>query len=192
MKTISRWSGSALVAATAFIVAPGHAEAQEDWDGRNVSVEARIGSTFPVGDLADLGGESGLAVTADLLYNFTPNWSAYGGWGFHDFNCDGCPDDLGSSGPHFGGKYLFDWDGDALPWARAGLLLGKASAFQGGAHVVSTRSGGLELGTGIDLRVAERLSITPSAWFNYYSAEMPVDDIDMSYFLLDVGAHYHF
>lgn len=193
MSSTTRWSGLALAATTlAFLALPAQAQQAPEWDGQNLSVEGRLGVTFPVGDLADVGGESGLAFTADLLYNFNPSWSVYGGWGYHDFNCDGCPDDLASSGPHLGAKYLFDWAGDALPWARGGLLLGKARAFQGGADVESSRTSGLELGTGVDLRIAERLSLTPSFWFNYYSADMPVRDIDMSYFLLDVGAHYHF
>lgn len=201
MTARTSWTDAVLAATTAALLAvplavepaQGQTPSQRDrWDGRNLSVEGRLGVTFPVGDLADAGGESGLAFTADALYNFHPNWSVYAGWGFHDFNCDGCPDDLASNGPHLGAKYIVDMRGDALPWARAGLLLGEASAFQDGTDVTSDRTVGLELATGIDYRIGDRISLTPTLWFNYYSAELPVQDLDMSYFLLDLGVHYHF
>lgn len=166
-----------------------HAQAQ---DGRNIALEGRVGTTFPVGDLADVGGESGLAATVDLLINLTPRWSAYAGWGIHDFNCDGCPDDLGSSAGHAGAKYIFDWEGDALPWTRAGLVYGQATALQDDMDVESDRSLGLELASGIDFRINDRISLVPNLSFIYYSADLPVEDYSVTYFLLDLGAHYHF
>lgn len=193
MNRTGRLGGSAVAAALVLAAGAEPASAQRaEWNGQNVSAEGRVGVTFPVGDLSDQGGEPGLAFTGDLFFNFHRQWSAYTGWTFHDFNCDGCPDDLGSSGPHLGAKYLFPRIGDALPWARAGFLFGRADAFQAGQDVQSGRTGGLELAGGVDVRVAQQVNLTSSFWFTYYSADLPIQDIDMAYFLVDVGAHYHF
>lgn len=195
MQRILRTGGVVAAAALALTVAAEPATAQApraQWDGQNVSAEGRVGITFPVGDLSDQGAQSALAFTGDLFFNFDPRWSVYAGWTFHDFNCDGCPDDLASSGPHAGAKYLFSPVAGATPWARGGLLFGRADAFQAGQDVSSSRRIGLELATGVDVPLAEQVSLTSSVWFSYYSANLPIQDIDMAYFLLDVGGQYRF
>lgn len=179
---------AACLALVGLLGAPATAEAQEG----PLSVEGRVGVTFPTGDLADAGGEAGLSFAGDLLYNFTPRWSAYAGWKSDNFNCDGCAGDFSSSGPHAGVKLVFPREGDALPWLSGGLLLAEAEAVQGGAIVKSSRSPALELGIGIDLALQERLALTPAVRYNFYSADLPVSDLTFSYFVLDLGLHYHF
>lgn len=160
----------------------------------NVAVEAKIGTTVPVGDLADQGAESGLALSANLLYNFSPRWTGYFGWDRHSFNCSGCINEIGtSSGPNMGVKYLVDWNGTAAPWLRGGVMFSRLDSFQAGADVESNRSVGLELGTGVDFNLTERVTVAPLAMFNYYNAsDLPVEDYTMSYFIFGLSGHYHF
>ncbi|HUF75012.1 MAG TPA: outer membrane beta-barrel protein [Longimicrobiales bacterium] len=159
---------------------------------RHVALEGRLGATFPTGELSDLGATASHALTLNLLYNFTPRWGGYVGWDFHDFGCDGCPDVIGSEGPRAGVQYTLPWRGAALPWVRAGLLLAKLTAIQGGVEVESGSELGMELGTGVDFRLTPRVSVSPGASFVFYSAGLPGDDLFVPYFLLDLGGRYSF
>jgi hypothetical protein len=159
----------------------------------HVSLEGRLGASLPTGELSDVGATAAPALTLNLLYNFTAAWAGYVGWGFHDFGCDGCPDDLGSAGPHAGAQYTLPWRGRALPWIRAGLVLATLSIFQDGAGVDSGSELGLEIGTGVDFRLTEHVSVSPGASFTFYKTRgLPAEDLFVPYFLLDLGGTYNF
>lgn len=171
---------------------PGVAQLEDDFE-RYIGLEGRAGATLPTGDLKDIDATASLGITLNLLYNLTPQWAGYVGWGFHDFGCDGCPDVLGSTGFRGGAQYTFPWRGSALPWLRGGLVLGTLTVFQAGAEVDSGNELGLELGTGVDFRLTDQVSISPGAAFTFYSAGgLPEEDLYVPYFVVDMGGRYSF
>lgn len=181
-------------AALALLPAPGRAQLDPDEVfERHVAVEGRFGGSLPTGELSDLGATASVAVTLNLLYHITPQWAGYVGWGFHDFGCDGCPDELGSTGPHAGAQYTFPWRGLARPWVRGGFVLATLSAFQNGAEVDSGSELGLEIGTGVEFRLTDQVGLSPGASFVFYSARgLPDGDLYVPYLLLDLGVTYRF
>lgn len=190
MHTITPKSRSnALRAAYALLLAagitslfPGGTEAQISF-----AAEGRAGVTFPQGDLSDAGAESGLALGAELQATFRPNLTAYLGFQRHAFNCDGvCP--LGSSptstGIGAGLKYIFHSPGDAHLWGRGGLIANVLDTDNGS----SDREIGLELGFGVDMPIAPRLSLVPNVGFLTHDAG---SGFTASFVTLGVGIHYH-
>ena len=191
-----RWLPMLLAAATlAWWAAP--ASAQIDFDDeetfeRHVTMEGRLGGTLPMGEISDIGATASHALTLSLLYNVSPRWAGFIGWAFHDFGCDGCPDVMGSQGPQAGVQYTLPWRGRALPWVRGGLLLARLTAFQNGVEVDSGREVGITLGTGVDFRVNERVSVSPAGSFAFYSAGLPAENLFVPYFVVDLGGRYIF
>ena len=164
----------------------------EDAFERHIALEGSLGATLPTGELSDIGATAGYAITLNLLYNVSRGWAGYVGWDFHDFGCDGCPDVIGSQGPHAGVQYTLPWRGNALPWVRGGLLLATLTAFQGGLEVDSGNELGLQVGTGVEFALTDRLSVSPAGTFSFYSAGLPGDDIFVPYVVLDLGGRYSF
>lgn len=188
-RSLTAWLGLIVMAVAPLAAA---AQLEEDFE-RHVSLEGRVGATLPTGDLKDIDATASAALTLNLLYNLTPQWAGYFGWGFHDFGCDGCPDVVRSTGFHGGAQYTFPWRGSALPWARGGLVLGALTLFQAGAEVDSGNELGLEIGTGVDFQVAEHVKLSPGAAFIFYSAGgLPDENLYVPYFVVDVGARYSF
>lgn len=192
-----RSSCSVLLALAALACTSAAATAQiefedEDVFERHIALEGRLGATLPTGEVSDLGATAGYAVTLHLLYNVSPRWAGYVGWDFHDFGCDGCPDVIGSQGPHAGVQYTFPWRGSAVPWVRTGLLLATLTAFQGGVEVDSGNELGVEVGTGVEFQLTDQVSISPAGTFLFYSAGLPGDDLFVPYFVLDLGGRYSF
>jgi hypothetical protein len=173
-----------LLIASALVVAPLSAQS------RNVSLEGRVGTSIPVGDLSDGGAESGLLAEGELIFTPSLNLSVFAGLGMHTFNCEGedeC-EEFSSRGLHGGLKYLFGRSGTATPWLRGGLMLHEA-------EVGETDSGfslGFEGGGGIDLALTPRFSLTPALRYHQYEADFGASSIDMSWVSLALGAHFHF
>lgn len=152
-----------------------------------VSVEPRVGVTFPVGDLSDAGAESGIGIGADLFLNFHPSFSGYLSLNRHGFSCeDDC--ELGgsprSTGVGAGIKFLIPSPADAVMWARGGLV---AHQYRDG-FATGDRSAGFEAGAGIDMLIAARLFLVPSVGLVYHDA---AEGRTASYLTFGVGAHYH-
>ncbi len=169
----------ALLAALS-VLAPAPAQAQ--W-----SIEGRLGATLPTGDLSGTDGlnqTAGLALGADLMYTLSTNFTVYGGVGHHRFTCDGCEADVTTTGLDGGVKLLFGQDNGAMPWVRGGLMLHKpdVDGVSGDWHL------GLDSGVGIDWQATPNLVLVPALRFNTYST----DGADLSYFIIDLGAHFHF
>ena len=151
------------------------------------AVEGRVGVTLPQGDLSDAGAESGLSLGAELQATFRPNLTAYVGLQRHAFNCEGsCP--LGSSptstGIGAGLKYIFHTPGDAHLWGRGGLVANVLDSDAGS----SDREIGFELGVGVDMPIAPRLSLVPNIGFTTHDAG---GGLTASFVTLGVGIHYH-
>lgn len=164
------------VAAALLMAAP--AAAQES----PFSLEARTGVTIPTGDLGD-ATESGLLFAIDGYYSLSPTLSLYGGWAYHGFD-----NDVSASGPRVGLKALFTPPGDAWPWVRGGVTFNQGEL----GDDSSDRAAGLELGAGIDYALSPRVSVTPAARYETFSAEFGATDVTFSYLTLDLGIHLHF
>lgn len=180
MKTHQALSTALVLALAAGL--PSTAEAQASrW-----SVEGRLGSTLPTGDLTDdvLHQTAGLAVGADVMYTMATNLSLYGGVGHHRFNCDGCDTDVTSTGLDAGAKLLFGSDERAQPWVRGGLMLHKPDV----EGVEGDWNAGLDSGVGIDWRATDELVLVPALRYNTYGTE---GDASLSYFTIDLGGHLH-
>lgn len=168
----------------ASMAAPRESVAQESvaqW-----SLEGRVGSAIPVGELTDDPGPSqtaGLSVAGGAMYTFNPSFSVYGEVSGQWFNCDGCATDVKSWGIDGGLKYLLSQQGSALPWIRAGLAYQQVSVENGDGEW----GVGLDTGVGIDWMLSDQFALVPALRFDTYSA----DDFTVSYVTIDLGAHWH-
>ncbi len=170
-----------VLAAFALLHAP-EAEAQM------ISVEGRVGVTYPTGDLSNAGADTGLGIGAELMYTFQRNLTAYAGFNRHAFSCDSdC--DLGNSprstGLGAGLKYVFHAPGDAYAWGRGGIVAHQLADDDGSGP----RNIGFELGGGIDMPIAPRLHLVPHIGFIQHDAG---GGFTASYVNFGVGIHYHF
>lgn len=172
----------AVLVASATIAAP--VAAQQ----RRVSLEGRLGTTIPVGELADRGAESGLLVEGELIYTPSANLSVFGGLGLHAFNCeDEDCEEFSSRGLHAGIKYLFARSGTATPWLRGGLLLHEAESGSEDAGLAA----GIEAGGGIDLALTPRFTLAPAVRYHHYNADFGRTEVGMSWLSFSLGAHFH-
>lgn len=172
----------ALVVALGFVftIMPQGAAAQ--W-----SVEGRLGAAIPVGDLTDdpgLNQTAGLGAAGALMYTFHPSFTAYGEASAQWFTCDGCDTDANNWGIDGGLKYLLVEQGSASPWIRAGVAVQQVSV----GDADGEWGVGLDSGIGIDWLLTDQLALVPAVRFDTYSA----DDLTVSYFTIDLGAHWHF
>ena len=169
-----------LLAAAALLALPSPADAQ-------FSVEARVGSSIPVGDLADdavLSQTAGLSLAAEGMLNFSDRATAYAGFSRHAFNCDGCDTDVSTTGFNGGIKLILGGSGNALPWIRGGLMVHKpeVGAAEGDWEV------GVDTGVGVDWMVRPSLGVVPALRFNSYGS----GDATLTFATIDLGLHYHF
>jgi hypothetical protein len=146
------------------------------------SVEGRVGSAMPSGELTE---ESGLNQTAgptfgaDATYTFNETFAAYGGLTRQRFNCDGCTRDVSTTGFDGGVKLQFGNDGTATPWVRGGLML-----HQPAVDGVSRDWGlGVNSAAGIDWQVDDRISVVPALRLNSYSSGA----MSLTYVMIDAG-----
>lgn len=162
--------------------------AQELEGQTQISVEPRAGVTFPMGDLSDAGAEAGLALGAELMLTFQQNLSAYAGLQRHGFQCESDCDlggSLRSSGLGAGLKYVFPSPPDALIWGRGGVLFHELSSDE----VSGDRNVGFEVSAGMDLPVADRLSLSPHLGVLSHDA---VGGDSATWVNFGIGLHYHF
>lgn len=199
---ISR-STSVFVTLLGAFVFPLAAEAQ--WDPRGVlSLEARGGFASPTEDFGDgdpgLEPEPGLTLGADLMVNLTPQVTAYGGFGWTRFDCEGAlctgDADFTSSGFDAGIKLLLPLGGTVQPWARAGALLHELKFENDEFSATSDRPFGLDSAVGADILLGERAALTPAVRYNRYTAEIdlgPLGSLErtVSFLNLDLGFHFH-
>jgi len=126
-----------------------------------VSGDARVGITFPLGDLAGDQLEAGLSLAANANVHLRPNLRLYTGVNHHSFRCtEGCLQ-LGA-GPRITGlgaglQYRFLSPQEATWWARVG---GVAHRFSSDV-VPGDWNVGLEAGVGIDMPLGDTYQLTP-------------------------------
>lgn len=165
------------------VLAATRAEAQE----RRWSIEGRIGSALPTGDLTDGGMDqtAGMSFAADLMYTLQPNLTIFGGAGHQSFNCDGCDTDVSTTGLDGGMKFLFGSNERAMPWMRAGLMVARPEI----GDAEGDWNAGLDSGVGIDWLVTDQFVLVPAVRYNRYAAN---DNLTLSYVTIDLGGHLHF
>lgn len=170
------------VALSLCVLAPRTAQGQESrW-----SVEGRLGSAIPTGDLTNgaLNQTAGMSLSADLMYTVDTNLTVFGGFGHQSFDCDGCNADVSTTGLDGGIKYLFGAERKAMPWMRAGLMVHRPEF----AESEGDWNPGLDSGVGIDWALSDQFTLVPALRYNTYEA----DDLTLSYFTIDLGGHLHF
>lgn len=176
-QTRNRVIGAGLLAATLLVPARAH--------GQDLSLEGRIGSSIPTGDLTDEAGPSqtaGLSFAIEGMVTLGATTTAYAGVSHHAFNCDGCTSDVSSTGLNAGLKLLVG-DGRATPWLRGGLMLHRADL----ADVDEEWGLGVDAGVGVDWRVTRTLSVVPALRLNSYG----IDPLTLTYVTVDLGLHLH-
>lgn len=167
-----------LALATALLAMPSTATAQ-------LSLEGRVGSSIPTGDLADDAGlnqTAGLSFAAEGMLSLSERATAYAGVSRHAFNCDECSVDVSTMGFNTGVKLILG-SGNALPWVRGGLMIHKPEV----GDVDGDWEVGFDTGVGVDWRINPSFSIVPAARFNSYSS----GDASITFATLDLGLHFH-
>lgn len=162
---------------TGLLLIGGFDDAAAQW-----SVEGRVGSAMPSGELTESSGlnqTAGPAFAADATYAFNSMFAAYGGIARQRFNCEGCTTDVATTGFDGGVKVRFGSDGSATPWVRGGLML-----HQPAVNGVS-RDWGFGIGSaiGIDWLVDPRISVVPALRLNSYNS----GGLSLTYVMIDAG-----
>ena len=163
--------------------------------------QIRGGGTQPVASFRDAaeGWEEGAGPGPSLGMGFTfPLFSAVGGYlGFsqHRFGCDEnvCPEGKPwiSTGFDFALRVVLG-QRKVRPWIQGGLHTNRVEGrVRRGDRVHTLRSeggGGFEVGGGLLLRVAERMSLSPGV--RYGSGDVPFSDgptMELRYLVFDLG-----
>ncbi|MDX1647545.1 MAG: hypothetical protein R3304_10410 [Longimicrobiales bacterium] len=175
MKHSMTWTAALLtVSALTFHASPAAAQ---------LSLEGRIGSVIPVGELSDEGGQTaGLGFAAEAMFSFSDRATAYAGVSRHDFNGEDGAADISSTGFNGGVKFLLG-EGNAIPWVRGGLMIHKPDFGPGEGDWEA----GLDTGVGVDWMVRPNIGIVPALRFNTYSSA----DVSLQFISLDLGLHLH-
>ncbi len=148
------------------------------------SVEGRVGSSLPRGELTDAPGldqAAGLSFAADAMYGVDEHFTAYAGASRESFHCDACSTDVTSAGLDGGVKYRFGRSGSAIPWARGGLIWHRASV----DGVDGDWGLGVDAGVGLDWFVRPSVALVPALRLDSYSS----GPLSLSYFTIDLGLH---
>lgn len=140
-----------------------------------LTFELRAGGTIPIQEMADpdvgWAGDVGSGASFGMSFAYSFNWyaGAYAGFSQHRFGCtaSACGRDtkLVATGFDLGGRFLLG-TGWLRPVIRAGVVTyrveGTAPAGDGGTvETISRRTVGLEAGLGLDVPVAEGVSLSP-------------------------------
>jgi len=148
------------------------------------SVEGRVGSALPQGELTDAPGldqAAGLSFAADAMYAVGDHFTLYAGASRESFHCNECSTDVTSAGLHGGVKYRFGRTGSAIPWARGGLMWDRASV----DGVDGDWGLGANAGVGLDWFVQPSFALVPALRINSYSS----GSLSLSYVTVDLGLH---
>jgi len=153
-----------------------------------ISTDARLGITFPVGDLST-DAEGGIVLGANVAVDLLPRLSAYAGVNRHTFRCSGDCGQLGadprSTGVGAGLRFDFPSPQEAVWWGRAGIVGHRFSS----DLVTGDREVGLELGAGVDMPVRGGVKVSPMVGLINHAAG---PSLSARYLTFGVGLSYRF
>lgn len=182
------------LAALAAVAFAGTAQAQSSLP---LSFEGRVGAVLPQGDWGKLA-KTGIGLEGNVTFNLTPVVGVYGGYTWNRFDVD---DALGGSDTGRFTEQGFDVGLKArfasptglpvTPFFRGGAIFHKIGADLGGGLKDSSDTKlGFDVGGGVEIAVAPRITLTPQvgySQFNPGSSDSAEDDIDVSNVHLGVG-----
>ncbi|MEZ4424650.1 MAG: hypothetical protein R3E98_14670 [Gemmatimonadota bacterium] len=184
------------------------AVAAQEGEGQAFSVEARLGVSFPTGELSR--GQRGIATNAGIsrgvsaLLRVRPGLGLYGGWSRHGVACSGdsdCAPDavVASSGFEAGVRIVLPHQTVTTPWFRGGVTLHRFSYDLDGVVLRSDVTPGVEVGVGADVRVHRFLALAPALRFVYYRTDINLETFNtgaepfqVSALVVDLGARLRF
>jgi len=153
----------ALGAAALFSAAAAHAQSGPSTP---LSIEPRAGLSIPVGDLGD-GVDVGLALSADLIFQATPQLGVYAGYNFNTYAIKDSEEvDLELKGFDAGLRYSFAPMSGFTPFVKGGALYQKGALSDDDESVDGDYEFGFSVGGGVDVPITPRFSFTPQASFN--------------------------
>jgi opacity protein-like surface antigen len=173
-----------------------------------ISLEARVGAAFPMGDFAD-GAKTGYTVGGAVHYQLNPVVGLYGGYEYARFGADSA--DAADVNAHFtdtgfraGARFGVPFAGITgfHPWVEGGATLNRANIVisdDSGASISlnSGRSLGFEVGAGLDFAVAPKVTIAPGVRYRSHNADFDdsTDDSDsevkVNYVTADLTVRIH-
>ncbi len=162
---------------------------QNAWAQVGLSGDARVGITFPLGDLAGDQLEAGMVLGANANVHLRPNLRLYTGLNRHAFRCaEGCAQlgtSASSTGLGAGLQYRFLSPQEATWWARFGGVAHRFTSdlFSGDWNV------GLEASAGIDMPMGDNYQLTPHV--GVVSHGLP-SGLTAQYLTFGLGLHRHF
>ena len=170
------------------------------------SVEARGAWSIPLGDFGDASaGKFGFGGT--VYVPFTETFSAFGGYNFMSYDCDGNPcaegDEVNSKGFEVGVRANFPLEGSfVIPWFQGGAIFNELDSADPLISTGESLDGDLQLGWGFgfgaDFGLNEYLYVSPGIRWVSFSPEFPPeqtfnnDDRSVGYVTFDVGLRLDF
>ena len=130
------------------------------------SIEPRAGLSIPVGDTGE-DVEVGLALSADVIFQSTPQLGIYAGYNHNTFAFKDTDEaDAQIKGFDAGVRFSFAPMSGFTPFVKAGVLFQKEAISGDGGSLEGDNQLGFQAGAGADVPISPRLSFTPQASFN--------------------------
>jgi len=171
------------LAALAAVALAGTANAQS---ALPLSFEGRVGAVLPTGDWGELA-KTGIGLNGNVTFNVTPVVGIYGGYTWNRFDVD---DDLGDVG---GAKFTeqgFDVGLKArfasptgvpvTPFFRGGAIIHKLSVSDDDVSFSGDYKVGFEAGGGVEIPLAQRITLTPQVGYSQFNPGDDEDDSDVN------------
>ncbi len=150
-----------------------------------IAVEGRAGLSLPSGVLAsgqrDIALDLGLSLGAAVIVRAGSGFAVYAGWSRHGFGCEPRADcdvegEFTSRGYDAGVELVLPHTTVFEPWLRAGATLHRFRYRTGGGFQTETEAAvGFEIGGGVSIPLAPRLSVVPSLRFARYVATLDLN-----------------
>lgn len=160
------------------------------------SFEARAGVAMPTGDLGDVAN-TGYTLSGSATYHFIPMVGIYGGYTYSRFEVEGDEEsgyDLVDSGFDLGARLAIPTPLIPIdPYLKAGLVYNtfgyELEVQDQNADFYSDRSLGWEVGAGIGIGLAPKLSFTPQVTYTRYEPQYDDSEsrFDVEHVRADVG-----
>lgn len=166
-----------------------------------LSLEIRGGLPFPTGELNDVGEDigdglgPGYTLGGSVTLDVAPRVGIYGGYTYTHFQVEDFEGiGVNTDGFDAGVRLALPTATGIGPWVKGGLVYHDAEVeYDDDVQVdpddveVSDSELGFEVGGGIELRLGQRLSLTPGVSYVRFSTDTAFGGRDISYLKGDVG-----